>query len=248
VGASPTAMAIVPWGVLVQPDGGDVARVLRWSGVKNVSVDFIHTRDAIGTPQTSWSFVTVETERERMVGRTAGPVSLERLVAHLEAYARESARPVSLDLEGASPAAASGLEPVARVLIGRVKEMMSSGEGVDRLSLDGGTYRDASSQAPSSDTLDTLRSALRFGGGAADPRALAAIVAGEIGLAALVPELLRLVTAVHPVVAAAAKAAALRLGADPTRAGSLDEVAPFLQEDDLQALGDWLDEPSPRSS
>ncbi len=241
VGASPTAMAIVPWGVLIRPDEGGTARVLRWSGVKTVYVDFIHTRDVSGTSSTPWSFVTIETGRERLVGRTAGHVALERLIAHLDAYARESSTPVALDLAGQEPGPLVGFEPVARELIGRVRDFILSGVGVEALGLGAGSYRGVSSGVPTSETIDALRLVLRESSGTpADRRAFAALVAGELGAAALVPELLRLVTAAHPFVAVAAKAALLRLGVEPNKAGSLAEVAPFLHDDDLFSLGEWI--------
>lgn len=241
VGAAPTAMAIVPWGVLIRPDEGATARVLRWSGVKTVHVDFIHTRDASGTSSTPWSFVTIETGRERLVGRTAGHVALERLIAHLEAYAHESSLPVALDLAGQEPGPLVGFEPVARELIGRVRDFIGSGAGVEALGLGAASYRGVSSRVPTGETIEALRAVLREPGGTpADRRAFAAIVAGELGAAALVPELLRLVTAAHPFAAVAAKAALLRLGVEPNKAGSLGEVAPFLHDDDLFSLGEWV--------
>ena len=81
--ARPVAMAIVPWGVLIRPDDEGEVRVLRWAGVRAVSVECIHTRDVSGSPQTTWSFVTIETARERLLGRTMGHAPLELLLAHL---------------------------------------------------------------------------------------------------------------------------------------------------------------------
>ena len=68
--------------------------------------------------------------------------------------------------------------------------------------------------------------------------------AAEAENARLTAELLRLVTTAHPLVAAAAKAAALRLGVEVSKTGSLDEVAPFVAEDDLAVLGGWAEPPS----
>src|SRR5271156_4869571 len=72
------SMAIVPWGILVQPDVAP--RVLRWAAVKRVQVDMIHGRDG-ATPSTLWSVVTIETDHERLAGRTPGAVGIERLRA-----------------------------------------------------------------------------------------------------------------------------------------------------------------------
>jgi hypothetical protein len=75
---------------------------------------------------------------------------------------------------------------------------------------------------------------------AADPRPLACILAGTLDARELVPDLLLLASSPHPVVAACAKAAALRLGAPPNRAGSLDEVASFLFEEDIELGKRWI--------
>lgn len=244
IGAEPAAMAIVPWGVVIDP-GAAVERVLRWSGVRSIDVDYVHTRDPAGNSATAHSFVTVCTDRERLVGRASGQVSLERLVAHLDAYARESTRAVALDLDGTREGPGTGFDPVARELLGCARDIVASGEGAERLSLAPASYRGVALAAATDDTQTSLRGLLRGdvddGPDGPDRRALAALIAAEIGAVALVPDLLRLVTAAHPLVAAACKAAALRLGAEPTRTGSLDEVAPFVTEDDLEVLAAWAD-------
>jgi hypothetical protein len=98
-------MAIVPWGVLIEDD--DRTRILRWPAIVRVQVETLHGRDQ-GTPTTRYSVVTVETPRERFVGRAPGQLPLERLGAHLSAYAREASHRIALDLEGArSPRSAA---------------------------------------------------------------------------------------------------------------------------------------------
>ena len=242
--ARAVAMAIVPWGVLIRPDEEGDVRVLRWSGVRAVSVDCIHTRDVSGSPQTTWSFVTIETTRERFLGRTLGHAPLERLMAHLDAYAHESSRAVALDLTGNERAEAT-LEPVIRTLLGRARSLLTTAAGVDALGLHGDGYRELSTRRPTSETIETLRGVLREDPGMdADRRVLAALLAGELGVRELGAELLRLVTTAHPLVAAAAKAAALRLGVEVSKTGSLDEVAPFVIEDDLLTLRGWAEGPS----
>lgn len=237
--AAPTAMAIVPWGVLVDPDE-PAPRVLRWPGVVRIDVDFVHHRDAAGTATTAWSFVTVETARERLIGRAAGPIAIERLVAHLPAYADEASLPLALDLDARRAGPVAGTEPIVLTLVARAQALVSSADGIEALSLAPASYRDLSARVAGAETIDVLRRLLRAAPTTSDPRALAALVAGELDATELIPDLLRLVTAVSPVVAGAAKAAALRLGAEPNRAGSLDEVAPFLLEDDHEALAAWL--------
>lgn len=234
------AMAIVPWGVLIQPDEEQEVRVLRWSGVRAVSVDSFHTSDATGSTGTSWSFVTVETQNERLLGRAVGHAPLERLVAHLQSYARESALPVALGFEGEARGGELGFEPVARALLGSVRSYLETSDSVETLSLRAGTYRKLSSWSASRATLDLLSELLRRPPREElDRRAFCAIVAGELGAQELIPELLRLVTTPHPLTAAAAKAAAMRLGVEPTKTGTLDEVASFLHAEDVLALEAW---------
>ena len=66
-------------------------------------------------------------------------------------------------------------------------------------------------------------------------------VAGLLMRAAreLVTDLVRLVNSPHPVVAAAAKAAALRLGAPQSRAGAVEEVEAFLFAEDFEIFQTW---------
>ena len=51
-----------------------------------------------------------------------------------------------------------------------------------------------------------------------------------------------LVQSPHPVVAAVAKGAAQKLGVEPARVGAITEVAPFLHDLDVDALGLWVNE------
>jgi hypothetical protein len=233
-------MAIVPWGVLVRPDADD-ERVLRWPGIDRIVVEHVHTRDVAGAPATIESFVTVETPRERLAGRAPGHVSLERLLAFLDTYREECARPVAVDLEG-TPPREEDLASRGRVadLLEEAREMLASPEGQHALAIEATSYRGAAARAASPGAIAVLRGVLRGCPPRADARPLAALLSAELGAAALLPDLLRLVTSVHPLVAACAKASALRLGGDPTHVGALEEVAPFLAEDDLVALSAWI--------
>jgi hypothetical protein len=241
--AHEVAMAVVPWGIIVAPD--TEPRVLRWPAVRKVSVDVTHTLRG-GTPAILESFVTVETERELLAGRAPGAVGLESLVANLDAYAEEAARPPARDLDGSAPAGDDATEPVATLLLKLAEEICSSGSGAARLLLPAGGYRSVSTQKAAPETLPELREVLYSSGGApADPRPLAAILAGMLGARDLVPDLLRLVSSPHPIVAAFAKAAALRLGAPLNRAGTLSEIGPFLFDEDLDAIRAWAGEVDP---
>jgi hypothetical protein len=234
-------MAIVPWGVLVDPDAE--LRVLRWAAIQRVTVDVSHALRG-GTPVTIASVVTVDTGRERLVGRALGAVGLEGLTVNLEAYAGESARPVSVDLDGTEPVGDGATEPVMAELLARASDLCTTGRGAAILDLPAGGYRSMSASTAGPETLALLRSVLDSGDAQhpADARPLAAIVAVILGARDLVPDLLRLVSAPHPIVAAVARAAAVRLGAPQSRAGTVDEVAAFLFAEDHERIASWARE------
>jgi hypothetical protein len=229
------AMAIVPWGILVQPDFAP--RILRWAAVRRVNVETIYGRDG-GTPTTLWSVVTIDTEHERFAGQTAGAVAIERLIAHVEAYAEEQAHAVALDLD-AHVAAEGPAEPVVEPLLSAARSYMA-GVAPDsaRLGLPAGYRRRA--QAPSDETVTFLHGVLSDRAPRSpDPRALAAVLAAELHVARLADDLVTLVQSPHPVLAAVAKVAANKLGAMATKVGAVAEVAPFLHEKDIEALAAW---------
>lgn len=244
-GAREVAMAIVPWGVVVTPD--TEPRVIRWPAVRRVTVDLSHTLRG-GTPAILSSLVTVFAETEILAGRSEGAVDLASLVANLPDYAEEAARPVAADLEGALAIGDGVTEPVGAALIHAAELLCTTSRGAAQLLLPHGSYRSAAARVASPETVAVLRRALAAGRERpADPRPLAAVTAAMVGARALTPELLQLASAPHPVVAAFARAAALRLGAPPNRTGSLDEVAAFLCEEDVEIGERWSREDSPRS-
>lgn len=227
-------MAIVPWGVVLWPETD--TRVLRWPAVSKVEVE---SQGALrgGTPSIEQTRVLVHTERETFAARANGAVGLERLVANLSAYAAEASRPPSLDLDGAHPTAVDGTEPAAAVLSRHAADLARSGQGAARLRLPDAGYRSVGVRAAGAETVSELRAVLAGGQEApADPRPIACFLAAELHAAELLPEITALVSSPHPLTAAVAMAAALRLGAPQSRAGSLDELSPFLFEDDVNTL------------
>jgi hypothetical protein len=236
-GGQPVPMGIVPWGILVDPEHHP--RVLRWAAVARVHVEMLHGRDQ-GTPTTLSSVVTVETEKgETLIGRASGAVSLDRLMAHLEFYAREQAHAVALDLDG-DEAGEGPLEPDVEPLLSAARAWLGSAHAVTRLDLPPTGYRSAGARAASERTIVVLREVLRDRRErATDPRAFAAACAAELHATELAEDLVPLVQSPHPVVAAVAKVAARRLGVATARVGALDEVAPFLMEQDVEALRGW---------
>ena len=259
-GAREVTMAIVPWGVIVQPE--TEPRVLRWAAVRKVDVEQVHTLHG-GTPAVTSSLVTVETEREIFAGRTAGSANLERLVVDLQGYAEEAARAVALDLEATEAAGDGATEPVVAALLDASRDLCTTSRGVCRLALPSAGYRTVATPVAAPETTSLLRAVLRAGamhddapdeggqsapserapdggpGQGPDPRALAALVASMVDARDLVPDLLRLVSSPHPVVAGAARAAALRLGAPQSRAGAVEEVEEFLFDEDAALLRAW---------
>jgi len=230
-------MAIVPWGVLIESE--EQPRALRWAAIERVNVQSKFVRHgAIDT--TAWSLLTIETLRERFIGRAPGDVPLDRLVAHLGAYSSESSHRIALDLDGARPASAQ-LVASCDTLLHAAREYLGSSAAVRRLSLAGSDYRRAGSRAPSRYAIDELREVLSSRRDLSiDPRPFAAILAAEFGARELEKEIVALVQSPHPVVAAVAKAAARKLGVATSRTGSLDEVAPFLFEQDVSSLDAWV--------
>lgn len=241
-GTREVSMAIVPWGVLVEPDTDP--RVLRWPAIRKIGVEVSHAMHG-GTPSIISSFVTVQTDRELLGGRTPGPAGLEGLTVNLDAYAEEAARPVAVDLGGFDPSVDSATEPVVAELLRHAEELCATSRGAAELDLPTGSYRTIASAKAAPETIALLRRILSSGVDAAppaDPRPLAAIVAARLGATDLVPDLLRLVSSPHPVVAALAKAAAIRLGAPRNRAGAIDEVASFLFEEDYERIVRWVED------
>jgi hypothetical protein len=233
--ASP--MAIVPWGVLVDPDAS--RRVLRWAAVKSVEVDMVHSRDQ-GTSTTLWSVVTIETENECFAGRAPGAVGIERLLAHLDAYAEEQSHAVALDLDGTC-AAGELFEPNIEPLLSAARSISCGGasSAAARLGLPVG-YRRATPIA-SEETVSVLRAVLRDRAPRSpDPRALAAVLAAELQATSLAADVVALVQSPHPILAGAAKAAAAKLGVVATKVGAVSEVAPFLDDRDVEVLGAWM--------
>lgn len=236
LGARQVAMVIVPWGVIVEPE--TAPRILRWPAIRKVSVLVSHVMEG-GTPSVVSSTVVITTDRDLLSGRTLGPVGLEGLTANLDAYAEEAARLVAGDLGGNEPCGDGAIEPVVAELLRRAEALCSTSQGAVELALPPGHYRSFSSRAASPETVAILRAALESHESPADPRPLAALVAGRLGARELLPELIRLAVSPHPIAAAAAKAAALRLGAAQSRAGAIDEVSSFLFEEDHENLERW---------
>lgn len=231
-------MAIVPWGVLVDPSAEP--RIFRWPAVRNIDVAVKHTIEG-GTPSILSSVVTVRTEREAFSGHAHGAVGLETLMANIDAYAQEASRPVSLDLDGHETFEDEETRPVTSELLQRAKDLCTTNRGAVELGLPPGGYRKVTAANTSPETLALLGRVLEGDmPGAADPRPLGALVVALLEARELSPALVRLANRPHPLVAAVARASALRLGVPPAKVGSLDEVSEFLLDDDRRVLEEFV--------
>ncbi len=250
-GAHGARLGFTPWGVLIEPEterfsreGGDVGpRALRWAALSRVHVEATYGADA-GTPSTRMSSVTVDALGERFVGRSPGAVPLDAVLIHLEAYAREQAHTIALDLDG-ERSGEGPFEPDFEPLLSAAQESLASAPVSQRLGLPTSGYRQTSTRAASGATIALLRGMLvSREAKAVDPRALCAVLATELGARELIPDLAALGQSPHPVLAAVARAVALRLGATLAKVGSVEEVAPFLLPRDLDAIESWSRVPS----
>ena len=233
-------MAILPWGVVVH--SRREPRVLRWGAIHGVRVHYIHGMDG-GTPLVHWSVVTIETRDGVLEGRAPGCVTLDRLEAHLPSYSEEGGRPVALDVDG-TPSSASDMDPLFPRLLGGVRKLLRAPARVPELSLSMPGYRSAARPeigVVGRQVLERWLSGIDQPSGA-DRRPLACVLAAELGAHQLLDQVLRLLSSPHPFVAAVARAAALRLGADIRRVGTLEELADFVEPSELSPLEIWSEQ------
>lgn len=223
-------LAIVPWGVIVEGDVG--LRAMRWSAIRRVDVSIRYGTEG-GRSTSQRSVVYIETDRERFSAKASGAVALERLLVHLDAYAHEQSRSLSLDWDG--KVAADEIGPQCEPLLDAVKAFVARAQSGRERSL----YR-ADARVADGTLAHAIRAKLcDRRAETLDARPFAAALAAELSARELVPDLLALVQSPHPVLAAIAKHAAAKLGAAPARTGTLDEVAPFLSEEDYTVLHRW---------
>ncbi|MRG90692.1 hypothetical protein [Polyangium spumosum] len=221
------AMRMAPWGFVLDPEGSP--EVLRWPQMQDVKHQVVPISDERAV---SMVFVTVGGR----VCRSACPVSprLARLPSAFPWYVTAATMPIALDLEGAM--SMEGDKATFGELLGRAKRMLESPDGTAQLGMPAAGYRGVASRAPGHETAKILRGALVGHRREVDEGPLAAILAAKLGTRELIPEILLLCMSPSPFVAAVGKAAALRLGAPPMRPGAVDEVLPFLPEDEVRAI------------
>ena len=228
-------LAIVPWGVVVHSAEGP--RVLRWGAIDSVQV---RSRTDVDLDVAPWTEVTLRARTETLVGRARGVVPLERLQEHLTSYAQEAGRPIALDA-WATHTAVSEFEPVFPRLLDEVHRALRELDAIPELGLSVRGYRGGSQGDIGAEGVDVLRQWLTQDAAplGADRRPLAAVLAAELGARTLLDVLVGLTISPHPMVAAVARVAALRLGAELRRVGSLQELSDFVAAAELDAMLSW---------
>jgi hypothetical protein len=239
----------VPWGIVIDPDGDPTP--VPWSRMRHVS--FTLTQPDRNRLLAS-SFYGIERDRrddaparallvfETDVGAVQAAGEDGEWIAELRSLvprvAKAAERWPAGDLYGTAFLEVNDL-PVSLALFRHAEAILASADGRASLGLpEQGDYRTTHSRVAGPETLDVLRRALWKGEGL-DPGPLAAVLAAELGIAELLPDLLRLILSPSPLLAAVAKASAMRLGASLVVAGSFDEVERFLPADVMAELRSW---------
>jgi len=144
----------------------------------------------------------------------------------------------AIDLDGGQAAGEAWEPQVERLLL--ASRQLLRGGGAVTIGDETFGYRGNRAALASEEVAVRLRAVLRDRTDrACDPRPLCAIVAAELELHSLAPELAQLVSSPHPLTAAVARAAGAALGMPKSRLGVLEEVAPFLPDGDVEALSAW---------
>lgn len=223
-------ISLLPWGIVISTPEED--RALRWSSARGVDLESVHEKHD-GVPTTLYTIIRVKTERDEICGVTLGAVPLERLLHNWEAYGKEQHHVLARDLDGQKAVLAD--EPQVEQLLMAARAFTTSGEALRRLDLSPNSYRHGGGLQE--EGVNELRRILSDREAKeCDPRAFAALVVAELGAKELAPELEALTQCPHPIIAAVARYAALRLGVSVSRVGSVEEIEPFLFESDLARL------------
>ncbi len=234
-------VAVVPWGIVIDPD--KVPEPIPWSEIKALSHRIVtsNSRHDKHAPRRALFLFNLGDRRIQAVA-DEGPwvTAIHTFRPKLAVSASRSFAP---DLAGTSEIDRQGL-PLSLALVRRAQALLDSPEAGTLLGLEGGGYRTTSSRIAGERTRQILHAAFWDSHSPHDPGPLAVILAGELRVTSLLPHLLELILAPSPLLAAVARAAAVRLGATLISAGSLDEIRDFLPEADIAELRNWM-EPRP---
>lgn len=231
-------VSIVPWGLLLDSDR--VATPVPWKDVRSIRYSLVkHDRREDGDAR-KMAIVLFEIGDQRI---QASGEEGEWLASVCELYkklALAAESPPSGDIAGAAPLDAAGL-PVSLALIRRATAILDSADGRASLGLASGGYRTSGSRIAGPETREVLLRALRDGQTRFDAGPLACVLAAELGIDSLVGEILNLILSPSPLLSAAARASAVRLGASLMSAGSLAELRHFAHSSDLHELKAWME-------
>jgi hypothetical protein len=242
----PTAMLITPWGIVLDPTGDP--EPVRWMDLQEIDHERIEgtRRDAWSGERPATSVLRVIHHQTRHVGKRSYELDLETLEGILPALRAQQERPVVLGLEAASPSLELGKPGAFSALLTEARVYLESEEAEAGLCEHRGGYRARETVLrPEGKVLLTqlLEEAPSF----VDRAPFAAVIAAEMGFVEVVRTIAAQALAPHPFVAAVLKAAAHKLGAGPSLPGPIDEVRPFLPDDELAAMQAWATVSGPRS-
>jgi hypothetical protein len=231
-------VAIVPWGIVLEPDG--VADALPWPRIREVSYQRFESvqREAGSKDTISIAIMLFDTDLGLVQAQAEDGEWVTSVDAFAPRFARSVQRGPSADLAGTEPLETGGM-PTSLALLRRAESILASADGRASLGLEAGDYRTVSSRIAGPETRAVLRAALWDGKARLDPGAMAAVLIAELRITDLLQDLLRLILSPTPLLAAVARAAALRLGASRVAAGSLDELELFLPAQELNELKRW---------
>ncbi len=152
-------------------------------------------------------------------------------------FAKEAHRSIALGLDRACPTQETS-GSLCDDLLRRARSWLESAEGQDAIWEVSGEYR-SHERTLRPAFLTQLEVALVGAPDGPDHGAFAAVVAAELGIESLLDAVTELTRSPHPFVAAVAVGAAVRLNVALWRVPKLPDIAPFLDETNVAAIGRW---------
>jgi hypothetical protein len=225
----PQALTTSTWGI----DCGHGA--VGWPAI--TSLAYRQVRRAGDDHNPLMSELDVELSDAVWRGECALEPLLDVLVEVFPLFAEEARREVALGFSAGGPSepARAGLFVE---LLRNAREWLASPEGAEETQVVSGEYRTQERRLRPTFTTE-LELALAGAPIAADRGPFAAIVAAELRVTSLLDHLRTLTTSPHPLLAAIAAGAALRLGESPIRVGKPEHVEPYIDAETSRAIMAW---------
>lgn len=226
------AFRIVPWGVITAVAHG-------WDEIDQIVHESLKQQD--GTNDRGWpfikSFVYVDIDGERFQGVCDLKPALSGLPGLLRTFAAESERPIALDLDGEE--ATDPRTGVAfRRLLDAARRLRASPRGAELFDVRSSDYR-TTTRSLRDDGRAMLRGLMSRAPGAIDLAPFATVLAAELGEEGFEAELSILARSPCPLVAAIARAAAMRVGSGPSSFARRRELSAFLEAAEAHAIDAW---------